>query len=66
MIKYKIGNGEIVIHYCPNGGMWADIKTKALQGILFYKMQDRLMGIGEYYDDDIERLNTHPDLLPLQ
>ena len=66
MIKYKIGKGEIVIHYCPYGDMWANINTKALQGSLFYNMHGCLMGIGEYYDDDIESLNANPDLLPSQ
>ena len=66
MIKDRIGKGEIVIQYCPTGHIWVDINTKALQGILFYNVRDRLMGIGEDYDDDIERLNTHPDPLLLQ
>ena len=46
--------------------MWANINTKALKGSLFYKMRGHLMGIGEDYDDEIERRNTHPDLLPSQ
>ena len=29
-------------------------------------MCGRLMGISEDYDDGIERLDTHPDLLPSQ
>ena len=66
MIKDNIGKGEIVIQYFPTGGMWADINIEDLQGNLFYKIFSRLMGIGEDYDDDIERLNTHPDLLPSQ
>ena len=66
MIKYKICNGEIIIQYCPTGDMWADINTKALQGSLLYNMCGRLMGIGEDYGDDIERLNTHPDLITSQ
>ena len=66
MIKDNIGKDEIVIQYCPTGGIWDNINTKALQGSLFYKMRGRLMGIGEDYDDDIERRNTHPDLLPSQ
>ena len=44
--------------------MWADINTKALQGSLFYKMQARLMGDDENYDDDLKCLATHPNLLP--
>ena len=63
MIKDKIGRGEVIIQYCPTGDMWADIKTKAFQGSLFYKMRARLMGIDENYHDDLERENTHPTLL---
>ena len=66
MIKDKIGKGEITIQYCPSGDMWADINTKALQGALFYKMRARLMGISKNYDDEVERLNTQPGLLPLK
>ena len=64
MIKDIIGRGEIVIQYCPTEDMWADINTKALQGSLFYKMRARLMGVPENYDYNVERRNTHPDLLP--
>ena len=66
MIKDKIGKGEIVIQNFPTGDMWADINTKALQGILLYKMCGRLMGIGEYSDDEIEKQNTHSYPLPSQ
>ena len=64
VIKYNIVKGEIVIQYCPTGEMWDNINTKALQGRLFYKIRGHLMGISESYDDEIERLNTHPDLMP--
>ena len=63
MIKDKIGKGEVIIKYCQTGDMWADINTKAPQGSLFYNMRDRLMGVDDNYDDDIEKQNTHPDLL---
>ena len=43
--------------------MWADINTKAIQGILFYKMRARLIGVDENYDDDIEKQNTHQYML---
>ena len=66
MIKYNIGKGEIVIQYFPTGDMWSDINTKTLQGRLLYNICGRLIGIGEGYDDDIDRLNTHQDLLPSQ
>ena len=61
MIKDMIGKGEVVIRYFPISDMWANTNTKALQGSLFYKIRSCLMGIGEDYDDDIERLNNHPD-----
>ena len=64
IIKDKIGKGEVIIQCCPTGDMWADINTKALQGSLFYKMRERLMGVDENYDDDVKKQNTHPDLLP--
>ena len=64
MIKDEIGKGEVIIQYCPTGDMWSDINTKAIQGILFYKMRDRLMVVDDDYDDNIEKQNKHPDLLP--
>ena len=66
IIKDNIGKGEIIIQYCPTGGMLVNINTKALQESLFYKMRGRLVSIIEDYDDDIERLNTHSDLQPSQ
>ena len=60
MIKDNIGKSEIVIQYLPTDDMWADINTEDLQGSLFYKIHSRLMGIGEDYDGEIERRNTHP------
>ena len=63
-IKDKIGKGEVIIQYCPTGDMWEDINTKAIQGSLFYTMRAGLMGVDENYDDDVEKQNTHPDLLP--
>ena len=64
MIKDKVGRGEVIIQYYPTGDMRADRNTKALQGGLFYKMCTRLMGVPENYDNDVERQNTHVDLLP--
>eukprot|EP00957_Ditylum_brightwellii_P026115 1974560-Ditylum_brightwellii.AAC.1 len=52
MIKDKIGQGEVIIQYCPTDDMWTDINTKALQGT------------DEDYHDDLERENTHSTLLP--
>eukprot|EP00957_Ditylum_brightwellii_P132772 10124469-Ditylum_brightwellii.AAC.1 len=54
MIKDKIGQGEVIIQYCPTNDMWVNISTKALQGSLFYKMRACLVGINEDYHDNIE------------
>eukprot|EP00957_Ditylum_brightwellii_P164992 12562006-Ditylum_brightwellii.AAC.1 len=64
MMKDKIGQGEVIIQYCPTNDMRADINNKAVQGSLFYKMQAHLMRIDEDYHDDIKHENTHPTLLP--
>ena len=64
MIKYNIGKGEIVIQYFPTDDMWANININTLQGSLFYRIRGRLMGSSEDYDDDIESINTNPNLLP--
>ena len=40
-----IENKELRITYCPTEEMIADYLTKPLQGVLFRKMRDALMGI---------------------
>eukprot|EP00957_Ditylum_brightwellii_P131547 10033133-Ditylum_brightwellii.AAC.1 len=60
MIKDKIGQGEVIIQYCPTDDMWADINTKALQGSLFYRMRAHLMGVDEdYHDGSPEKIPTY-------
>ena len=44
--------------------MWADGNTKPLQGTGFRLFRSKVMGIPEDYDDDAERVRTHPQLLP--
>ena len=44
--------------------MWADINTKPLQGQMFRLFRSKVMRICFDYDDDIERKQTHPLLLP--
>jgi hypothetical protein len=46
-IKDRIENGEIELIYTPTDEMVADILTKPLQGSLFYKLRDWLMGVVE-------------------
>ena len=54
------------IKYEPTGSMWCDILTKPKQGSIFRKFRGHLMNIPQDYDNDAERLRTHPLLLPKQ
>ena len=38
--------------------------TKPLQGAGFRLFRSKIMGIPENYDDEAERVRTHPQLLP--
>jgi hypothetical protein len=40
----QVKSGEIRIEHCPTGVMIADHFTKALQGALFHKLRDMIMG----------------------
>ena len=44
--------------------MWSDVLTKPKQGKGFRVDRSWLMNCDENYDDDQERLRTHPRLLP--
>ena len=44
--------------------MWSDIITKAKQGKDFYVMRRHVINVHENYDNDVERRNTHPILMP--
>ena len=50
-IKDQIQEEDINIIYCPTGSMVADYFTKPLQGFLFKKLRDVIMGV------------THPNSL---
>jgi hypothetical protein len=43
-IADRVKSGEIRIEHCPTGIMIADYFTKALQGALFWKLRDMVMG----------------------
>jgi hypothetical protein len=42
-----VKNGEVIIEYCPTGDMIADFFTKPLQGSLFRKFRNLIMGVSE-------------------
>ena len=66
LVKDHQERGEIEVKYEPTGKMWSDILTKPKQGKVFREFRGHLMNIPEDYDDEVERKNTHPDLLPKQ
>ena len=43
-ITDRVRNGELTIQWCPAGDMIGDFMTKALQGALFKKFRDQIMG----------------------
>jgi hypothetical protein len=47
-IKDRIENGEISLIHCPTEIMVADFFTKPLQGALFVKFRDIIMGITHF------------------
>ena len=44
-ITDRIARNEVAIQYCPTKKMVADYFTKPLQGALFYKFRDQIMGV---------------------
>jgi hypothetical protein len=58
-VKDKVDSGEVEIVYLPTGVMRADIMTKPLQGELFRKMRDDLMGVSKR---DVAEGATHEPL----
>ncbi len=43
-VKDRVDKGEITVEYCPTHAMLADYFTKPLQGALFRKFRDVIMG----------------------
>ena len=41
----RIAMNELSLHWCPTEDMIADFATKPLQGALFRKFRDQIMGI---------------------
>jgi hypothetical protein len=44
-ITDRIAKKEVAIQYCPTKQMVADYFTKPLQGALFYKFRDQILGL---------------------
>ena len=52
------------MQYCPTKEMWSDVLNKPKNGTPFRKDPAKLMNVPLGYGDNVEQLNTHPDLLP--
>ena len=66
LITDKVAQGDLEIRHKGTDDMWADMNTKPTQGKLFRTQRSKVMGVPADYDDDMERRNTHPLLLPPQ
>ena len=64
LVKDKVDRGEIEVEYEPTTRMWSDVLTKPKQGVAFREFRGHLMDCPTDYDDEVERRNTHPKLLP--
>jgi hypothetical protein len=49
-ITDRVSQGEVSVVWCPTGDMIADFATKLLQGALFMKFRDQIMGVVEAKD----------------
>ena len=63
-IKDKVEQGEVKVEHRPTNEMWSDTLTKPKQGKGMRVDRAMLMGCEENYDDDKEREDTSPELLP--
>jgi hypothetical protein len=63
-----VDTGDVSLVWCPTGDMIGDFMTKPLQGALFQKFRDQIMGVVPAQDPGsgkaktkINELNTHTD-----
>ena len=63
-IKDKVDTGEIGIEHCPTEMMRTDVLNKPKGGRPFRLNRSYPMNVPVDYDNDMELLKTHPDLLP--
>jgi hypothetical protein len=65
LVKDLCDRSEIQIRHEGTETMWSDVLTKPKQGTPFKKMRAELMNCEVNYNDETERLKTHPKLLPV-
>jgi hypothetical protein len=56
----RIAKGELNVEWCPTGDMIADFMTKPLQGALFKRFRDLIMGVKEIDCDATTRSQQPP------
>ena len=66
LVKDKIAHGDLEIAHMGTDKMWSDILNKPKQGKAFRVFRSHVMNCSEDYDDDVERIKTHPLLLPAE
>ena len=44
-ITDRVDKGDVSLVWCPTGDMIGDFMTKPLQGALFWKFRDQIMGV---------------------
>jgi hypothetical protein len=67
-ITNRVDKGDVSLVWCPTGDMIGGFMTKPLQGALFWKFRDQIMGVVPAQDPGprkaktmINELNTHTD-----
>ena len=51
----QIEKGNLHVEYCPTGDMWADYMSKPVQGNLYLKFRNALMGYNDRHSNDDDR-----------
>ena len=64
LITDKVSQGDLLIQHMGTKNIWTDVNTKPVQRLLFQKFRHEMIGVPIEYDDDVERRNMHPMLLP--
>ena len=64
LITDKVDQGDLEIQHKGTDKMWADVITKPLQGTRFRILRGKVMGVLAEYNDNVERMRTHPRLMP--
>ena len=63
LITDKNEKGDVTVEHSGTEEMWADGNSKPLQGAGLRLFRSKVMGILEDYNDDAEKVRTHPLLL---